>query len=36
VLQTIRYPGGGTRWLTLEELARWGAREVARDLPAGP
>lgn len=27
-----RYPGGGTRWLTAGELARWGASEVAKAL----
>jgi hypothetical protein len=27
-----RYPGGGTRWLTAGELARWGASEVASAL----
>ena len=31
-----RYPGGGTRWLSGEELARWGAGEVALALPLGP
>jgi hypothetical protein len=30
-----RYPGGGSRWLTAEELARWGAEEVALALPTG-
>jgi hypothetical protein len=29
-----RYPGGGTRWLTAGELARWGAGEVATALAA--
>jgi hypothetical protein len=33
VLSTYRYPGGGTRWLTAEELARWGARETVQALP---
>lgn len=28
----FRYPGRGSRWLTVEELARWGAREVAGAL----
>jgi hypothetical protein len=36
VFQTLRYPGGGMRWLTAEELARWGAREVVRAVPVGP
>ncbi len=33
VLNLFRYPRGGTRWLTAEELARWGAREVAAAVP---
>jgi hypothetical protein len=33
VLLTTRYPGGGTRWLTAAEFARWGAREVTRKVP---
>jgi hypothetical protein len=28
-----RYPGGGTRWLTAEELSRWGAEGVADAFP---
>ena len=32
VLNARRYPGGGTRWLTAEELARWGADELAKEL----
>ncbi len=36
LLNAPRYPGGGTRWLTADELARWGARELARSMPAGP
>jgi hypothetical protein len=35
VLNARRYPGGGTRWLRAEELARWGAQEVARGMPVG-
>ena len=35
VLETGRYPGGGTRWLSVEELARWGAEETARKVPLG-
>ncbi len=31
-LQAARYPGRGTRWLTAEELARWGAGHMAREL----
>ncbi len=30
VLRARRLPGGGTRWLTGEELAAWGAGETAR------
>jgi hypothetical protein len=29
----FRYPGGGTRWLTAEELSQWGATEVAQAMP---
>jgi hypothetical protein len=28
-----RYPGGGTRWLTGEELAKWGADEMSKSMP---
>lgn len=28
-----RYPGGGTRWLTGEELAKWGAEEMSKSMP---
>jgi hypothetical protein len=35
VLRAGQYPGGGSRWLTAEELARWGAGEVVRALPLG-
>ncbi len=28
-----RYPGGGTRWLSAEELSRWGADGVAAAFP---
>jgi len=33
VLSTYRYPGGGTRWLTAEELAQWGAKETVAAIP---
>jgi hypothetical protein len=33
VLSTYRYPGGGMRWLTAEELAQWGAKETVGALP---
>ncbi len=36
VLRARHYPGGGTRWLTVEELGRWGAKNVAASLPLGP
>lgn len=32
VLVTSQYPGGGTRWLTAEELARWGAGRLVAAL----
>lgn len=35
LFNAFRYPGGGSRWLTAEELVRWGAGEVAKDLPTG-
>lgn len=28
-----KYPGGGTRWLTAAEMARWGADEIVATLP---
>jgi hypothetical protein len=34
VLNARRYPGGGTRWLTAAELARWGAQAAAGAMPA--
>lgn len=33
ILSTPRYPGGGMRWLTAEEFARWGAQETMAALP---
>jgi hypothetical protein len=36
VLRAARYPGGGTRWLSAEELARWGASEIAAQVPLAP
>lgn len=35
-LDASRYPGGGTRWLTAAELARWGAEATAQALVQGP
>jgi hypothetical protein len=32
-LTAAQYPGGGTRWLTAEELARWGALRVVQAVP---
>jgi len=34
VFNVQRYPGGGRRWLTAAELARWGADGTARALAA--
>jgi hypothetical protein len=33
VFHASRYPGGGTRWLTADEIARWGAEAVAAAMP---
>jgi len=33
VFNVGRYPGGGTRWLTAEEMTRWGAESIARAMP---
>jgi len=33
LLNARRYPGGGTRWLTAEELAKWGAEEMSQSMP---
>lgn len=32
----VRYPGGGTRWLSEHELARWGARRLVAEIPVLP
>jgi len=34
ILRARSYPGGGTRWLTAPEFARWGADEVAKAITA--
>jgi hypothetical protein len=36
ILRARQYPGGGTRWLSTEEFARWGAQEVAKSMVSGP
>ncbi len=36
VLRAGQYPGAGTRWLSAEELAQWGAQETVGALPLGP
>lgn len=33
IFSTHRYPGGGMRWLSVEEFARWGAMETMAVLP---
>jgi hypothetical protein len=35
VLRARQYPGGGTRWLSAGEFARWGAQELVRSLRQG-
>jgi hypothetical protein len=34
ILRARQYPGGGTRWLSTSEFARWGAAEVAKSIVA--
>lgn len=34
ILRARQYPGGGTRWLSAAEFARWGADEVAKAITA--
>ncbi|MAE94347.1 MAG: hypothetical protein QF410_13725 [Planctomycetota bacterium] len=33
VLDASRYPGGGSRWLTAEELLVWGAEQTTLSIP---
>ncbi len=33
VLDAYRYPGGGSRWLTAEELLAWGAKQTTLQIP---
>ena len=35
VFTAAQYPGGGMRWLSVTELARWGARSAAQPLVDG-
>ncbi len=34
ILRARQYPGGGTRWLSTAEFARWGADELAKAIVA--
>ncbi len=36
IFRARQYPGGGTRWLTASEFARWGANETAKSIASGP
>ena len=36
ILRARKYPGGGTRWLTTGEFARWGAEEIAKSMTSAP
>lgn len=33
VFMAVRYPGGGSRWLTAADLARWGAGHAIDEIP---
>lgn len=35
LFDALRYPGGGTRWLSAAELTRWGADHAIREIPGG-
>jgi len=36
ILRARQYPGGGTRWLSTEEFARWGAQETVKSMTTAP
>jgi hypothetical protein len=36
ILRARQYPGGGTRWLTAADFARWGAQETAKSMTSAP
>jgi hypothetical protein len=36
ILRASGYPGGGTRWLSAADFARWGADEAAKSMVQGP
>lgn len=36
LLQAPQYPGGGSRWLTAAEFGRWGADQLALQVPLAP
>lgn len=36
ILRARSYPGGGTRWLSAAEFARWGADEAVQAMMTGP
>jgi len=36
IFRASEYPGGGTRWLTAAEFARWGADEAVKSMVDGP
>lgn len=33
LFKTAQYPGRGTRWLRADELAHWGAEQLAKEFP---